>query len=133
MKIGITSLELHEYFQNGCIKVKDFVMDTCHSGTYVYYGHEAGYKKYHNIDFDEEFDSYRINKNAEFYVGIRASARVHPEYGLFYIEDHHENYLVEIIESEHIEGFLRLSKRRGYNAEIVGDNRFICIWKRLKE
>ena len=133
MKIGIAKLELHEYFQNGCIRVKDTISDTCHDGMYVYYGHEAGYKKYHKIDFEEEFDSYRMNKNAEFYLGMRASAHAHPEYGLFYVEDHHENYLVELIESEHIEQFVRLSKRRGYRTEVVGEMNFICIWKELKE
>ena len=135
MKIGITNLELHEYFQNGCIRVKDTMMDFSHNGTYVYYGHEAGYKQYRRINFEEEFDMYRYRGNgkSECYVDLFAYKYVHPEYGMLLIENHHENYLVELREKEHIDKLLRLSKRRGYRTEIVGERQFVCIWKQLKE
>jgi hypothetical protein len=49
------------------------------------------------------------------------------------IEDHHENYLVELREKEHIDKLLRLSKRRGYKAEIASERQLVCIWKHQKE
>ena len=132
MKIGITNLELHEYFQNGCIKVKDTMRDFSHSGTYVYYGHEAGYKQYYKIDFEECFDMYRM-RGRDNVVNLYTKVYAHPEYGILIVEDLHENYLIELKEKEHISSLVRLSKRRGYKTEIVGERQFVCIWKHQKE
>jgi hypothetical protein len=56
-----------------------------------------------------------------------------PDYGLVFIENFHENYLLELKEKEHIASLVCLSKKRGYKAEIVGERMFVCIWKKLKK
>lgn len=132
MKIGITSLELHEYFQNGCIRVKDYIMNSSHSGTYVYYGHEAGYKQYRNINFEEEFYFYRMRANHNIHFDLQSSLYMSPDYGLVFIENFHENYLLELKEKEHIASLVCLSKKRGYKTEVIGEREFVCIWKNLK-
>lgn len=132
MKIGITNLELHEYFQNGCIRVKDYISNFSHSGTYVYYGHEAGYKQYHSINFEDEFGFYRMRATHNIHFDLKSELYASPDYGLVLIENFHENYLIEPREKEHIGNLVRLSKKIGYNAEVVGEREFVCIWKKPK-
>lgn len=134
MKIVITNLELHEYFQNGCIRVKDtFMYERLYYYRYVYYGHSSGYKKYQNIDFEREFGFYKYHISFDVYANTQYATHVHPEYGLLIVENHHENHLIELREHEHINSFVCLSRRMGYSTEVVGERMFVCIWKRLKE
>lgn len=132
MRNGITSLEVREYFQNGCIRIKDVVADKSFLERFAYYGHDVGYKSYEKIDFEDEFDSYRCGGSPSINPIVFCATFVHPEYGFFVVENHHENYLVELREQKFVPDFFRLIKKKGYKAEVVGSKPFICIWKKLK-
>lgn len=133
MKTGITKLELHEYFQNGCIRIKDYTSDRSRNDKYVYYGLEGECKNYSYKSIDFEGLIYCYKMRGEVRMGGSVSTMyAHTEYGLMLVEDFRENYLIELREPEYIDTLVNQFKQVGYPVEVVGENQLICVWKELK-
>lgn len=120
----VTELEKMEYRQNDAIRIKEYPLSV---RKYRYCGH------YREIDFFRLFDGFTKRMIHGFGGSQTNVESILTEYGMIFVEDFGENYLIEIRDDDSRDDIIRFLKKRGYDVSEVGDNRLVNVWKRFDD